>query len=98
MAEKVKKDRWLFLGCIIIASVFWTMQKLSSNYSFSQIYTVRYSMPDGKVFKKPPVSTIEVTLGGLRMGTKSTKNIGDKIEVELSSIIANCLLQLLQRK
>ena len=87
MAEKVKKDRWLFLGCIIIASVFWTMQKLSSNYSFSQIYTVRYSIPDGKVFKKPPVSTIEVTLVGLGWDivTKSTKNIGDKIEVELSS-------------
>jgi len=73
--KRSKKDRWLFLGCIIIASVFWTMQKLSSNYSFSQIYTVRYSMPDGKVFKKPPVSTIEVTLVGLGWDivTKSTK-------------------------
>lgn len=44
-------------------------------------------MPDGKVFKKPPVSTIEVTLVGLGWDivTKSTKNIGDKIEVELNS-------------
>jgi len=62
------------------------MQKLSSNYNFTQRYTVRYSIPNGKVFKRPPTSVVEVTLVGLGWDivTKSAKNIGDKIEVELS--------------
>lgn len=87
MEEKVKKDKWLFLGCIVVASVFWSMQKLSNNYSFTQVYSVKYIIPDGKVFKKPPVSSIEVTLVGIGWDivTKSAKSIGDKIEVELSS-------------
>ncbi len=87
MSEKVNRDKWLFLVCVIVAIVFWSMQKLSNNYSFTQVYTVRYVIPDGKVFKKPPVTSVEVTLTGIGWDivNKSAKNIGDKIEVELST-------------
>ena len=63
------------------------MQKLSSNYRFTQKYSVRYTIPNGKVFKGQPTNTVEVTLTGLGWDivTKSAKNIGDKIEVELSA-------------
>jgi len=63
------------------------MQKLSNNYSFTQVYSVSYIIPDGKVFKKPPVTSVEVTLTGIGWDivNKSAKNIGDKIEVELSA-------------
>jgi len=84
--DKVNKDRWIFIGCVVVATTFWAMQKLSSNYKFTQRYSVRYSIPNGKVFKRPPTSVVEVTLVGLGWDivTKSAKNIGDKIEVELS--------------
>jgi len=87
MAEKVNRDKWLFLICVIVAIVFWAMQKLSNNYSFTQVYSVSYIIPDGKVFKKPPVTSVEVTLTGIGWDivNKSAKNIGDKIEVELSA-------------
>jgi len=86
VAKKVSRDRWIFLGCFVVATTFWAMQRLSSNYNFTQKYSVRYTIPNGKVFKKPPVTTVEVTLVGIGWDivTKSAKNIGDKIEVELS--------------
>lgn len=85
--SKVKKERWIFIGCLIVATTFWTMQKLSSNYKFTQRYSVRYTIPNGKVFKGQPTNVVEVTLTGLGWDivTKSAKNIGDKIEVELSA-------------
>lgn len=75
------------MSCLVVATTFWTMQKLSSNYRFTQKYSVRYTIPNGKVFKGQPTNTVEVTLTGLGWDivTKSAKNIGDKIEVELSA-------------
>lgn len=80
------KDRWIFLGCFLLAIIFWTMQKLSNNYRFTQRYTVRYSIPDGKIFRRQPTTVVEVTLVGIGWDifSKSAKNIGDKIEVELT--------------
>ena len=85
--SKVRKERWIFISCVIVATTFWTMQKLSSNYRFTQRYSVRYTIPNGKVFKGQPTNVVEVTLTGLGWDivTKSAKNIGDKIEVELSA-------------
>ncbi len=85
--SKVNRDRWIFIGCVIVATTFWAMQKLSSNYKFTQLYSVRYTIPNGKVFKGQPTNVVEVTLTGLGWDivTKSAKNIGDKIEVELSA-------------
>ena len=85
--NKINKDRWIFIGCVVVATTFWAMQKLSNNYKFIQRYSVRYTIPNGKVFKRQPTSTVEVTLVGLGWDivTKSAKNIGDKIEVELSA-------------
>ena len=80
------RERWIFFGCLLLAGFFWLMQKLNRRYNISQKYTVSYVLPDGKVFKRAPASTVLVTLQGKGWDIlfKSAKNIGDKIEVELN--------------
>lgn len=82
----MNKERWIFFGCLLLAGFFWLMQKLNRNYTITQNYSVRYTLPDGKVFRRSPASNVLVTLQGKGWDIlfKSAKNIGDKIEVELN--------------
>jgi len=82
----VNKERWIFFACLLMVTFFWVVQKLDRQYLIKQRYRVTYILPDGKVFKRKPLDNILVNLQGKGWDilVKSAKNIGDRIEVELS--------------
>lgn len=101
----MNKERWIFFGCLLMVTFFWVMQKLDRQYLIKQRYNVTYILPDGKVFKRKPLDNILVNLQGKGWDilVKSAKNIGDRIEVELSEdnnqvIYANSIAEKINAK
>jgi len=80
-----RSDRLVFIFCLALAAIVWTLQKLKNNYLFTQKYSIEYFLPVGKAFKSEPPYTLEVEMAGTGWDilTKSSKNIGSLIQIEL---------------
>jgi hypothetical protein len=58
------RDRIVLLACILIALIFWFLNKLSTSYRQTKTLRIEYVLPQGKAFSKPPPQYVTATFQG----------------------------------
>ena len=58
----ISRERANLLVCMIIASIFWIVVKMSKTYTTERVVAIKYELPEGKAFTEMPPQEFEAKI------------------------------------